>query len=159
MRQTEGRHEIGDVYSRLNEQVQEPSPASSDPGTSDVARAIAEWTSRSAMRNSMMLAIARRVPTSHDRRLFEQLSQHLANDMQFSSSTSALYDHPAYRLIVRMGYVAVPLILQELKREPNHWFRALKDITGADPVRVAHRGRMREMANDWLQWGRANGFA
>jgi hypothetical protein len=42
--------------------------------------------------------------------------------------------HPAYQEIIGMGEVAVPLLLAEMRREPDDWFWALHAITGAKPV-------------------------
>jgi hypothetical protein len=71
------------------------------------------------------------------------------------SSSARLAEHPAYQGIIAMGPAVVPLLLRELEREPDHWFRALHALTGADPVPVASRGKIREMASAWLQWGRS----
>jgi hypothetical protein len=65
--------------------------------------------------------------------------------------------HPAYQAIIGLGESVVPLLLRELEREPDHWFIALKSVTGADPVRADHRGDLRAMAADWVAWGRAQG--
>ena len=64
--------------------------------------------------------------------------------------------HPAYEEIIGLGVAVVPLILLELEREPDHWFIALKRLTGADPVTAEHRGDLRAMARDWTDWGKAN---
>src|SRR5437016_1837906 len=74
------------------------------------------------------------------------------------SSSARLAEHPAYQQIIRMGPEVVPLLLRELEREPDHWFRALHALTGADPVRAANRGKIPEMAEAWLNWGREQGY-
>src|ERR1700722_18223049 len=61
--------------------------------------------------------------------------------------------HPAYQEIIGMGKTAVPLLLAELRREPDDWFWALHAISGANPVAPASRGKLQEMADAWLQWG------
>jgi hypothetical protein len=66
--------------------------------------------------------------------------------------------HPAYQQIIGMGMEVVPLLLGELARELDHWFWALKAITGVDPVSPASRGKMREMAEAWFHWGRQQGY-
>jgi hypothetical protein len=76
-------------------------------------------------------------------------------------STSLARDliaHPAYLRIIGMGEDALPLILRELERELDHWFSALKAISDDDPVPPASRGKMREMADAWLRWGREKGY-
>lgn len=74
------------------------------------------------------------------------------------SSATKMAEHPAYRKIVEMGKAAIPLILEELEREPGYWFCALRSITGADPVPEVDRGKMRKMAGHWLRWGRERGY-
>ena len=66
---------------------------------------------------------------------------------------------PAYQAIIRMGKPAIPFILDELRREPDHWFVALKQITGEDPIPEEARGNMRGMADAWLKWGDDHGFS
>jgi hypothetical protein len=74
-----------------------------------------------------------------------------------SSSTSKLCAHPAYQQIIGMGAMAVPLLLRELEREPDHWFWALKVITGVNPVPRESRANIREMARHWMKWGDEQG--
>ena len=75
-----------------------------------------------------------------------------------SSSTEKLAMHPAYQQIVGMGPDVIPLLLSELERAPDHWFWALRAITGQNPVRPEHRGRMSLMAQDWLRWAENRGI-
>lgn len=75
-------------------------------------------------------------------------------------SLSSIIDicmHPAYQRIIGMGHSAVPLILKELQREEDHWFWALKAITGENPIQPQNRGDIERMTEDWLRWGRENG--
>ena len=57
-----------------------------------------------------------------------------------------------------MGAIAIPFILSELKKKAGHWFWALKSITGEDPVLPEHRGRIKQMAEAWLWWGKKQGY-
>ena len=66
--------------------------------------------------------------------------------------------HPAYQQIIGLGERALPLIFQELRREPDHWFWALAAITGKNPVPEEDAGDLEAMANDWLSWGDAQGY-
>jgi hypothetical protein len=63
-----------------------------------------------------------------------------------------------YQRIIGMGMPVVPLLLEELEREPDQWFWALESITEENPVPPAAAGRIREMAAAWIEWGRARGF-
>lgn len=78
---------------------------------------------------------------------------------RFLASPAAASEHPAYRAVVALGPAAVPLILVELAAAPEPWFAALRELTGADPVPPADRGRPRVAADHWLAWGRARGMA
>jgi len=52
-----------------------------------------------------------------------------------------------------MGPEAVPFLLRELEREPGLLFCALQEITGENPVPTAARGKIREIAKAWVEWG------
>ncbi len=66
--------------------------------------------------------------------------------------------HPAYQRIIGMGQPIVPLIFRDLEQKPDHWFWALRAITGDNPVKPEQRGRMKEMAQAWIQWGKEHGY-
>ena len=54
------------------------------------------------------------------------------------SSTQQKSLHPAYQAIIGMGMSAVPHITAELKKNPSHWFWALRSIFEPhDPARLA----------------------
>jgi hypothetical protein len=75
------------------------------------------------------------------------------------SSIDDMIAHPAYREIIGMGSAAIPLLLDELETEPNHWFPALMAISGGqNPVPPADTGNMEEMTQAWLEWGRAASY-
>jgi hypothetical protein len=76
----------------------------------------------------------------------------------FTSSTREMARHPAYAAIIDLGRPVVPLLLRELEQRPDHWFIALRTLTGADPVLAEHRGQINLMVTDWLSWGRTNGY-
>jgi hypothetical protein len=88
---------------------------------------------------------------------FSALAAEWKRDTILLSSTSAISGHPAYRAIIALGPAVIPLLLQDLKREPLHWFEALQAITGEDPVSKQDYGRIPTMRDAWLAWGRASG--
>jgi hypothetical protein len=90
---------------------------------------------------------------------FQTLAREWQAATRLLSSPSAAAEHPAYRAVVALGPAAVPLILAELAASPEPWFAALRELTGADPVPPADRGRPRAAAEHWLAWGRARGLA
>ena len=63
-----------------------------------------------------------------------------------------------YQRIIGMGMDAVPLILEELHREPDQWFWALEAITEEDPVPLEAKGKVARMAQAWIEWGKERGF-
>jgi hypothetical protein len=71
-----------------------------------------------------------------------------------SSRSEELCGSPHYREIVRMGMRAVPLILAEMEARPDRWDLALREITGEDPVPRGSWGRLREICEAWIGWGR-----
>jgi hypothetical protein len=93
-----------------------------------------------------------------DKRKFITLAGKWKNETQFSATMIEIAMHPAYQQIIGMGSAAVPLILQRLATEPDHWFWALKAITGDDPVAEDHRGNLKAMTQSWLAWGRKHGY-
>lgn len=63
-----------------------------------------------------------------------------------------------YQKIIAMGPGVIPLVLRELEKQPDHWFWALNMLTDANPIAPGHRGNFSNMVEDWLRWGRENGF-
>jgi len=92
-----------------------------------------------------------------ERRFHELVSEWRAEVAPLSSSTARV-QHPAYRAIIALGPAVVPLLLRELEQRPNHWFAALRSLTGADPVPLADRGRIRAMTEAWVTWGKEHGY-
>lgn len=89
---------------------------------------------------------------------FARLCADWKHQSRFLSNSAQIALLKPYQRIIGMGSPAVPLILQELEREPDHWFWALEAITGVDPVPPEAAGRVREMAATWVRWGRENGM-
>ena len=67
--------------------------------------------------------------------------------------------HPAYQELIGMGPTAIPMLLDELERAPNHWFPALRAISGGqNPVADQDAGDLERMTAAWLNWGERNGY-
>ncbi len=92
------------------------------------------------------------------RRKFHALADDWRAATRFAAAPSATADHPAYQALVGLGPEVVPLILDALAEAPDPWFAALRELTGADPVPAADRGRPQAAAVHWLAWGRAAGL-
>lgn len=89
---------------------------------------------------------------------FNNLAATWKHDTQLESSASELLLNDAYQKIIGMGTDALPYIFQDLKSEPNHWFWALKSITGYDPLKPRQMGDLDEMTKEWLKWGSSKGY-
>jgi len=74
------------------------------------------------------------------------------------SSSTARVQHPCYRAIIALGPAVLPLLLRELEQRPNHWFSALRSLTGADPVSPSDRGKIGPMTEAWIKWGKEHGY-
>ena len=82
---------------------------------------------------------------------FRYLALKWKSDRKPTSSIQRLIDHPSYKEIVAMGKDAVPLIIAELQKEPDHWFVALNKITGINPVPAKDRGDLVKMTEAWVK--------
>jgi hypothetical protein len=89
---------------------------------------------------------------------FRELVRQWKEATAFTSSTNEISMDAAYQQIIGMGRDALPLIFAELRRKPDHWFWALKAITGEDPVEPADWGKIKRMAETWLAWADQHGF-
>jgi hypothetical protein len=103
-----------------------------------------------------------RLPVSErdpgDAETFRRLAAEWKLQARFLPSPTVIAALSAYRAIIAMGMAAVPLILDELQRDPDHWFVALRRITGEDPVPDDAQGDLDRMAEAWLNWGRLHGI-
>lgn len=88
---------------------------------------------------------------------FSTLAATWRQETAILSSITQKSMHPAYQEIIGLGSEAAPYILRELQQRPGHWFWALRAITGINPVKPEHQGRMFDMSADWVQWGRERG--
>ncbi|NEQ98313.1 MAG: hypothetical protein F6K30_16610, partial [Cyanothece sp. SIO2G6] len=95
-------------------------------------------------------------PEREVRSRFKMLEQTWREDTEAVSSISRIIAHPCYLKIIAMGYKAVPLILESLKNNPNHWFPALSAITDANPALPG--SSFDEAVAAWLNWGREQGY-
>jgi hypothetical protein len=90
---------------------------------------------------------------------FQRLAAAWLTETAHLSSSSDLVAHPAFQEIVGLGPTVIPLLLRELQNHTGHWHRALRRITGVDPVPPADRGNIDKAAAAWLRWGQEQGYA
>jgi hypothetical protein len=102
------------------------------------------------------------VPATQKAESVEQKFQRLAAvwraETDYLSSVTKMVNHPAYQEIIGMGSDVVPSLLRDLQKEPEHWFAALRAITGAQPVPPEDRGQIGKMAEAWLRWAKEHGY-
>ena len=91
-------------------------------------------------------------------RRFQTLAAEWKAGRGYTSSISKMSMHHAYQQIIALGPRVIPLVLGELERETDHWFWALKMLTGVDPVPQEARANIVEMAKYWVLWGRQQGY-
>lgn len=91
------------------------------------------------------------------RERFRRLATEWQAAVAHVSSISDMVTHPRYREIVALGVEAVPLILEDLRREPGFWIWALEEMTGENPVPAQDEGDLTAMARAWVEWGAARG--
>ena len=84
--------------------------------------------------------------------IFNKLKKKWKKDTLILSSLSAICGHPSYKEIITLGWEVVPILIEELEHCPDQWFMVLIQITGENPVPSHHRGKIYEMAKDWITW-------
>lgn len=123
-----------------------------------------DGASLSAFFQERLLALSTELSTSTSSepsplaRKFQTLASQWKQETKHLSLISDIVLNKAYQQIIGMGKPAVPLLLKALKEQPDHWFWALRSITGENPISPADRGRLPKMAEAWLQWGKEHGY-
>jgi hypothetical protein len=84
---------------------------------------------------------------------FQRLAAEWKEQSRYLSNSARMAMLRPYQRIIGMGEPVVPLILEELRREPDQWFWALEAITEENPVPPEVRGDVRRMADAWIRWG------
>lgn len=89
---------------------------------------------------------------------FAELANCWHDETDQLSSPSRITGHDTYLRIVSMGKRVIPLILEDLRERGGHWYRALRILSGEDPVPAEARGDVKQMRQLWLAWGRDRGY-
>jgi hypothetical protein len=95
-----------------------------------------------------------------DRELFEFRANNWIAQTAVLSSPSAMKRSPLFAELLSMGPTIAKFILEKLASRDIrlHWFVLLKQVTKEDPVPSYSRGKIFEMAEAWLAWGRSKGI-
>lgn len=79
--------------------------------------------------------------------------------VNLASDPSVLQAHPGFRAIVQEGPRIAPMILRDYQSAPEApWDLALELIFPNVTFPEEHRGKPKPIREDWLTWGRTNGF-
>ncbi len=154
--------------------------SSSDPGWQLIGRMpgdidtrpIDEWPQIARVGEIIIVAISRQTggslgeeysssiqyspPNLSPEMSFRCLASIWKGDTNHLSDLTQICNHWAYQQIVNMGNPVIPLLLRELETRPDYWFSALRKLTGENPVPPEARGKLKDMASAWLEWGRRN---
>lgn len=92
------------------------------------------------------------------KKLFKYHVKQWKIDTRFMSSITDMTANLHYKAIVAMGKDVLPLLFKELEKDTDHWFMALHELTGVNPVPDEFAGHVATMRKYWLEWARENGY-
>ena len=90
---------------------------------------------------------------------FRELVDQWKADSRYVSSLTDLENHEAYQNIIRLGPSVIPLVIDEMAREPDWWFMALDSLVDDPPELNGLEGDLDGMASAWADWGKAHGYS
>lgn len=107
-------------------------------------------------RNEALSSPSLRLETERLRPEFTALVEQWRRDTRHLSLISKKITHQDYFRIIGMGKPVIPLLLEELRKRPAHWFAALRATTNVDP---SPEGATPSQAREaWLEWGKSHGY-
>jgi hypothetical protein len=97
--------------------------------------------------------------SSEVRQEFEELAQTWYSKTKYLSVLKEKINNSYYRQIIGMGDKIIPILLEKLQRNPQHWFTALADIARKrNPIKDEDKGNVQRMVEAWLNWGKQNSY-
>lgn len=107
-------------------------------------------------RSIRQVEMTRRFEIMWTREQFKALSDQWHEETGILSSIES--KHPAYQGIIKLGMPVVPILLEEMRDDPDWWCFALEAITGENPCKFPEMsGRLDLIAKAWVEWGVARG--
>ena len=88
---------------------------------------------------------------------FHRLAAEWKAQSRFLSNSAQMAMLRPYQQIIGTGPAVVPLILDELRREPDQWFWAMKSIREQNTVPPEGVAKVRRLAEAWVTWGEQQG--
>jgi hypothetical protein len=86
------------------------------------------------------------------RNSFQRYYQQWKKETRFLSSSNAMFENENYQEIIKLGWAAVPHIINQLREKPDHLLWALQIITKVCPVKKEHIGHLDDMTADYIEW-------
>jgi hypothetical protein len=77
-------------------------------------------------------------------------------EIKYQSSTDAITNNAFFKKIIALGSEVIPYIIEALRDMPSFLIIALYKITGVNPIKSDHRGKIKEMTRDWIEWWEKN---
>ncbi len=88
---------------------------------------------------------------------YRKLKQELDEHSSISGNGGVGFEQTAS--IIALGEDVIPLILQDLQKEPSHGLvYILARLTSEQPYENEYLGKIVPMTAGWLQWGRARKY-
>jgi len=97
------------------------------------------------------------------RTMFKREAERWSSETGHLSSPTQKMLHPSYQAILGMGQEhreeTIDLLLQDLKENRRPWFWALSYLAQTNPITPAEAGRMDQMIDAWVRWGKSRNNA
>ncbi len=87
---------------------------------------------------------------------FKILKEEWLSQTMFYSDPEKIFENEAYQEVISFGRDMLCFIFEDLEQNDNLWFYALSEITKNNPVIQRHIGNIKEMKQDWINWGKEN---
>lgn len=85
-------------------------------------------------------------------RKFWEFKTKWKEETMLHSNSNEIIGNENYWKIINLGVDVLPYIFEDLAETHDHWFIALQEITGKNPVKPNNRGNVVAMTRDWLDW-------
>ncbi len=87
---------------------------------------------------------------------FDLFKKKWLEETSFHSNPKRKFKNEFYIKIISMQDIALKYIFEDWNETNNHWFHALSEITGENPVKDENIGYIEKMKNDWVNWYEKN---
>ena len=85
---------------------------------------------------------------------FKEQAEKWQRETEHLSSPTQRVMHPSYQAILGMGNKVVPILLRDLQQNRRPWFWALSYLTQENPINPKDSGRIDQMIEAWVRWGK-----